>query len=583
MNASIKKDIELLPHKSGVYLMHDSLNRIIYVGKAIDLYKRVSQYFLRPQYGKVEAMVNHVDHFTYIITSNEKEAFILEMNLIQKYYPRYNILLKDDSHYPYIALKRGNDPTLKIKRDNKEKGYIYYGPFPNSSAAYQMVDLLGKLFPIRKCKNIPSTPCLYYHLGQCLGPCINKVNEEELLKLSNQISSFLEGNNSSIKNNIEKKLKEASDNLEFEKAGEYASILKAIDHINIKQTVEAIGVKSSDIFAYSTREEYLSISVLIYRNGTLLGKNVFISERFGDLQEQIVDLIFQYYQKHELPNEIIINDKNIKDDLSDILDTHINYVTRGKFLELIVTAKENASNGLDEYFMTARLDDNKLALLESLGKLLNIPTPLHIELFDNSHIQGSNAVGAMVAFVNGERCTKLYRKFNINSEVTKDDYNSMKEVITRHYLRSKEENKKLPDLILVDGGLGQVHSAIEALNNINVDIKVFGLYKGIGHKTSGIIDKDGKEYPIENKALFFLLTRMQDEVHRFAISFHKQKRNSKMTESILDNIKGLGDKRKEILFRAYTDINSLKNASLDELGQLLPDDVAKEVYDKFHN
>lgn len=584
MTDKLKGLIANLKHSPGVYLMHDKDGTIIYVGKAKDLQKRVSQYFLRPQAGKVAKMVMNVNYFETIITKSEKEAFILEMNLIQKHLPRYNILLKDDSHYPYIALKKGNDPVIKIKRNKKEKGYEYFGPFPNASHAYEMVNLVNKLFPIRKCNHIPSTPCLYYHLGQCLGPCINNIDEEKLNKLSNDISSFLNGDNASIKNELERKMKVASEKLEFETAQECKNLISAIEHINDKQTVEANGNINADIFAYSSREDYLSIAILLYRKGTLLGKQSHVVERFGDEVEQVSELILQYYERHELPHQIIINNELIQQELENILETKINYVSKGKFLDLIVTAKENANNAIDEYFVSARLDDDKVALLEELGNLLSIKTPYHIELFDNSHIQGSYPVGAMVAFINGEPVKKLYRKFNINHQESRDDFASMKEVISRHYLRSKEEKKKYPDLILVDGGLSQVHAAKEALKSIDVDINVYGLYKGIGsgHQTTGIIDKDGNEYKIDNKALFFLLTRMQDEVHRFALSFHRNNRNKGMTKSLLDDISGLGYKRREILERTYPDINDLKAASIDELSQILPQKVALSLYNILH-
>lgn len=584
MTEKLKSLIANLKHHPGVYLMHDKDGVIIYVGKAKDLQKRVSQYFLRPQSGKVQKMAMSVDYFETILTKNEKEAFILEMNLIQEHMPRYNILLKDDSHYPYIALKKGKDPVIRIKRNTKEKGYEYFGPFPNSSAAYEMVNLVNKLFPIRKCKNIPSTPCLYYHLGQCLAPCINKIDESELAKLYDDISRFLNGDNQKIKIELEKKIKEASENLEFEIANDYNNLLKAINHINIKQTVEANSNVNADIFAYSSRDDYLSIAILLYRKGILLGKECHVVERFGDEEEQVAELILQYYEHHELPKEVVVNNENIVNELNEIFDNKVLMVSKGKFHDAIVTAKENANNGIDEYFMSARLDDNKLALLDELGHILNIKTPYHIELFDNSHIQGSFPVGAMVAFINGEPAKKLYRKFNINHEESRDDFASMKEVISRHYLRSKEENKKLPDLILVDGGLSQVHAAIDALNSIGVNILVFGLFKGIGsgHQTTGIIDKEGNEYPITNKALFFLLTRMQDEVHRFAISFHRNTRNKAMTKSILDDIPGLGYKRKEIIERTYPDINKLKEASIEELSQIVPKAVAISIHELFH-
>lgn len=582
MTEKIKVLIENLKHSPGVYLMRDKDDNVIYVGKAKDLYKRVSQYFLRPQSGKVFKMVQSVDHFDTIIVQNEKEALILEMNLIHEYYPRFNILLKDGSHYPYIAIKKKGDVTLNIKRNNKDKNYDYYGPYPNSGAAYKVVDLLNKVFPIRKCRNIPSIPCLYYHLGQCLAPCINEIKEETYEELRNNIKDFLKGNNQKYIKEIKDKMLEASSKENYELAKEYKSILDSINHINVSLSVEGNDKTDRDIFAYSSREGYLSIAFLIYRNGLLIGKESHVVEAFGEEEEQVSELIQQLYSRIATPQEIVINNDRIVNELSSYLDASIISVTKGKIYDLVLSSKSNADNALDEYFLSSKLDTDKIALLEELGNLLNIPTPYHIELFDNSHLQGSSPVGAMVVYINGEPNKSLYRKFKIEHEESRDDFASMREVITRHYLRNKNENKKMPDLILVDGGLLQVKSATSALKDIEVDIPVYGLYKNDKHSTSGIIDINEKVYPIEDKKLFFLLTRMQDEVHRFAISFHKQKRNKAMTVSLFDDIKGLGSKRKEVLAKAYPDINVLKQASIEELSQLLPKEVAEELYNKLH-
>ena len=578
----LQKCIDNLKHLPGVYLMHDVDDTIIYIGKAKDLQKRVSQYFLRPQTGKVLRMRNSVEYFETIITQNEKEALVLEMNLIQEHYPKYNILLMYDKHYPYIALKKKNDPYLLIKRNKKDKNYDYFGPFPSSSAASEMITLLNKIFPIRKCRNIPSTPCLYYHLGQCLAPCINKIDEDTYQKLRDDVKSFLKGNNFKVKEEMKQKMIEASNNLEYERAAEYKKIIDAIDHINTVQNVEVNDKVDRDIFAYSSREGYISLAILLYRHGILLGKKTFVLESFDEEFEQVSDLILQFYNNHELPDEIIVNSNEVVDNIKELLDTNIFSVSKGKLHDLVLTAKENASNALDEYFLSARLEDDKLALLTELGELLHIKTPLHIELFDNSHLQGSSPVGAMVAFINGEPAKKLYRKFHIEHDEKRDDLKSMQEVIHRHYLRSKNENKKMPDLILTDGGLIQVEAALVALKEIEVDIPVFGLYKNDKHQTEGLIDKDGITYPIKNKSLFFLLTRMQDEVHRFAISFHKELRLKNQTKSIFDDIKGLGKKRRELLEKAYPDINRLKEASIEELSQLLPIDIAEELYKRLH-
>ena len=563
--------------------MHDKDDTVIYVGKAKDLQKRVSQYFLRPQAGKVFKMVQNVDYFETIIVQNEKEALILEMNLVHQYYPKYNILLKDGSHYPYIAIKKKGDVTLQIKRNNKDKNYDYYGPFPNSGAAYKMVDLINKIYPIRKCKNIPSSVCLYYHLGQCLAPCVNKIDDETYDKLRDEIKNFLKGNNSDKIRELKSKMLQASEEMNYELAKEYKELIDSIEHVNTSMSVESKDKTDRDIFAFSSRNGYLSLAFLIYRNGMLLGKESHVVEQFGEEEDQVVELITQLYERCPLPQEIIVNSDYVVNELSSYIDANVFSVTKGKIYDLVTIAKSNADNALDEYFLSSKLDTDKIALIEELGDLLHIKTPYHIELFDNSHLQGSSPVGAMVAYINGEPAKNLYRKFKIEHEESRDDFKSMNEVITRHYSRLKNENKKYPDLILVDGGLPQVKSATEALHDIDVNIPVFGLYKDDHHSTSGLIDVEGNTYPIENKKLFFLLTRMQDEVHRFAISFHKEKRNKAMTVSIFDEVKGMGAKRRELISRFYPDISSLKEATVEELSQILPKDVALDLYNKLHN
>ena len=582
MKERIKTCIANLKHLPGVYLMHDINDKIIYIGKAKDLYKRVSQYFLRPQVGKVAKMAFEAEYFETIITNNEKEALILEMNLIQTHYPKFNILLKDGSHYPYIGLKKEGYPYLQIKRNTKDKGYDYFGPFPRSSSAYETIDLLNKIFPLRKCKNIPGTACLYYHLGQCLAPCINEISREKEDMMREEIKSFMHGNNQKVASEIKQKMLKASKELDFENAQEYKKVLDAIEHINTKQLMESNDKKDRDIFAFSSREGYLSLAAILFRRGLLLDKKVYIVEQFGDNEEQVADLILQFYQNVPLPQEVIINNEVVVDLLTDLIDSNIYAVSKGKLHDLVLTAKENANNALDEYFLSARLDTDKLALLEELGQIINIETPLRIELFDNSHLQGSSPVGAVVVFINGEPAKKLYRKYKIEHEEARDDLKSMEEIVYRRYSRLKEENKEMPNLILVDGGLNQIHAAKRALEKAEVTINLFGLVKNDKHQTAGLMDQDGRVYEIENKNIFFLLTRMQDEVHRFAISFHQSLRNKSMKTSILDGIKGLGGKRRELINRAYPDINLLKEATVEELSQLLPKEVAIALYNKLH-
>ena len=582
MKERIKACIDNLKHLPGVYLMHDKDDKIIYIGKAKDLFKRVSQYFLRPQVGKVAKMAFEAEYFETIITNNEKEALILEMNLIQTHYPKFNILLKDGSHYPYIGLKKTGYPYLQIKRNTKDKNFDYFGPYPRSTSAYETIDLLNKVFPLRKCQNIPNSACLYYHLGQCLAPCINDISKEKEDELRESVKSFMRGNNASVRNEMEKKMLEASNNLDFESAKQYKSVIDSIDHINTPQLMETNDKKDRDIFAFSHREGYLSLAVLLFRKGALLDKKTYIVEEFGSNEEQVADLILQFYQNVPLPQEIIINNEAVVDFLCDLMDPNVYSVSKGKLHDLVSTAKQNANNALDEYFLSARLDTDKLLLLEELGNIINIKTPLRIELFDNSHLQGSSPVGAVVVFINGEPAKKLYRKYHIEHDEARDDLKSMEEIVYRRYSRLKEENKEMPDLILVDGGLNQINAANRALEKAEVSINLFGLVKNNKHQTAGLMDKEGNIFDIENKSIFFLLTRMQDEVHRFAIIFHQSLRNKSMKTSILDGIKGLGSKRKELLNKAYPDISLLKEATVEELSQLLPKEVAEELWNKLH-
>jgi excinuclease ABC subunit C len=585
MTELLKRLISLLPDKPGVYLMKDASDKIIYIGKAKNLKKRVSQYFLRPQSGKVQAMVSHVDHFDTIIVSSDKEAFILEMNLIQTHYPRYNIMLMDDSHYPYIALKRKDDPYLKIARNTEDSRYFYFGPFPSSGSAYETLNLLNKIYPTRKCRTIPKKACLYYSMGQCLAPCINKIEPAVYEKLYADIKKFLNGETDEAVAAIKTKMLEASDRLDFEEAAEYKKTLDAIANVTSKQRVEIVGDDTPrDVFAYAEREGYRSLAILTYRRGLLLGKNLHVVPSFGEAEEQIVDLIEQYYASHDQPKEVVARLPSLKEELAPLYEgLTVTFPHEGRLVDLVNLAELNARQGLDAHFLSARLEDDNLALLEELGKLLEIETPYRIELFDNSHLQGSSPVGAMVCYINGEPAKKMYRKFHLDEADAGDDYHSMKEITYRRYLRLKEENQSFPDLILVDGGLTQIHATQEALDAVGVTIHLAGLFKNDRHETEGLIDGNGKVYPINNKSpLFFLLMRMQDEVHRFAITFHRDQRAKAMHHEIFDEVEGLGEKRKEVLRKHYPTLESLLAASLLELRQVIPEKAAVALYAKLH-
>ena len=584
MNERLINEIKLLPNNPGCYLMHDENDEIIYIGKAKNLKNRVSQYFNRPHTGKTAAMVSHVDHFETIVTRTEKEAFILEMNLIQKHLPRYNILLKDDKHYPYIAIHKIKDPYISIARHINDKRCDYFGPFPESSNAYEMIDLLNKFFPLRKCKNIPKTPFLYYHLGQCLAPCINKINPDEYKAIIDKIEQFLRGDNKEIIQDVKSKIKYYSDTLDFETAEEYKKILDSLNHINDKQDVELINEGDIDVFGYNIREGYISLTILIIRKGILITKRNYVYELVGEIEDFITNLIYQYYENNTLPKEVVVGNDEIKETLEKILNCKVLNPSRGKLFELITIAYTNAKDGLDEHFMSARLDDNKLEILDELGKILKIKTPYRIELFDNSHLQGSNAIGAMVCFINGEPAPKLYRRFNIESLNKKNDLSSMEEVLTRRYSRLKKEHQTMPDLVLLDGGIEQIEIAKKVFSKLDIKINLAGLVKNDKHRTNSLINSSGEIIDLsDKKRLFFMLTRMQDEVHRFAITSHRNKRNKYMFKSIFDDIPGLGEKRIELIYKNYPTLSLLKNANLIELEQIIPKKTADILYKKIRS
>ena len=584
MTDKVQHLLQTLPSKPGVYLMKNGSGTIIYVGKAKDLSKRVSQYFLRPQSGKVHAMVQNIETFETIITSNEKEALVLEMNLIHEHYPRYNIMLKEGSHYPYIALKKGKDPYLRIMRQNTDKKYHYFGPYPSSRSAYRMIALLNKIFPLRKCNVMPKAACLYFHIGQCLAPCIHDIAQDVYDDLAQKITTFLKGDVKAVQEDYQKKMEEAIDTLQFENARDYKTILDDIDHIVDAQRVEIHDLIDRDMIAFSEREGYVGLAIFVFRRGILLGKGSFVVERFGELDEQLEQLLGQYYRQKPLPQQILLNHSSLATLLKDTLGVDVIKVEKGNLFELLKLVQENAIQTLDDHFLTARLDDDKLTLLESLGLTLSIPTPYHIEMIDNSHLQGNQAVGALVVFINGEPIKKMYRTYHLSEQHRQDDPGAMKEVVTRRYSRLLKEKTKLPDLLIVDGGETQLQAASEALKALNVAIPVVGLFKNIKHQTKGLLNTDGEIFSLtDTPSVFFFLVRLQDEVHRFAIGFHRRLRTKAMTQSIFDGIKGLGPTRRVLLEKRYPTLDGLKMAPLEELQQFLPDEVALQLFEKLQS
>lgn len=577
MNQIIKDKIDNLPLLPGCYLMKDKDGTIIYVGKAKKLKNRIPQYFLRPHEGKTQKMVSEIVDFDVIITGSEREALILELNLVHEHNPKYNILLKDDKQYPYIEISSHEHPILRIARIVNNKKSYYFGPYPNSSAAYEVIDILNRLFPLRKCRNIPKKECLYYHMHQCIAPCINKVNKEDYKKIIDDIKKFLKGDVQEIKTELQNRMYQYSENLEFEQAQRCKETLQSIEYINSKQKVQFDDKIDRDVFAFHERVGYLSIAILNFRNGILCNKNTQVFNLYDDLEDSFISFIMQYYQNNIKPKEIILPPLSSKDALEEVLQCRIIYPTRGLKKDLLAMAGQNAFKAMDDQMLYKVIKSDKKILLDELSNLLKTKTLSQIEMIDNSHLSGSAAVSAVVVFVNGVAEKKLYRKYRLNGNETRDDVASMKEVLTRRYSRALNENTKLSDLLIVDGGITQLNAAKEVINELNIPIALAGLHKDEHHNTKGLIDCDGNEVPLDNKDLLFMLTRMQDEVHRFVISYHRNLRSKSLTSSILDEIEGIGEKRKELLLKTFGSIQQIIKAPLNELEQYIPLNIAKKI------
>lgn len=581
-NEALKFELDHLVTSPGVYLMYDKHGKIIYIGKAKNLKNRVSQYFTRPQVGKVLTMVKNTVRFETIITNNEKEAFILELKLIQTHYPRYNIMLKDDSHYPYIALTKKGDPVITIeRRASNPQNYHYFGPFPASHKAYQIVDLVNKLFKTKKCKGHLKTPCFYYHLEQCLGYCFKEITDEEKEEVRTKVLNFLNGKDTTTLKHYEKLMKEESLALNFEKAQDYKTIITAIKHIYSSQNVELPKKIDVDVIAYSLVEDLIGLTIVSYRQGILLSERFQTINAFGDINEQIITLLGEYYEKRLIPPHLMLGSSYIGEALSLLYNTKIIVPSRGKYLDVLNRTYQNASESLTKHLLFHNQHQGENELLDDLSKALNIAYPRHIDIVDIAHLSGEEAIGVVVTYLNGRPFKKLYRKYNIKALNTFDDYNNIREVLTRHYERKLKENKNIPDLLLVDGGKGQLNVALSVKETLNLDFPHAGLVKNDKHQTRGLLFEN-EEVTLPRPLLNFLAS-MQEEVHRYAITSHRHKRNKSTYISLLDGIKGLGDKRKALLFRTYLSLDALKNVPLDELKQLIPADVALRVKERLGN
>lgn len=577
----IKEKLSLLPMLPGCYLMKNKDGNIIYVGKAKKLKNRVNSYFRGTHTGKTAKLVSEIVDFEYITVNTEMESLILENNLIKKYNPKYNILLKDDKTYPYIELTDDKVPRLKIVRvltRNKNQKHLY-GPYPNVTAARNVVNLLNRMYPIRKCSTYQDKPCLYYHIGQCLGYCSNKIEQSEIEDMRNDIIKFLKGDHSLITNKIKEEMQLFSDNLQFEKALE---LKKLLDYINITlahQQVESKDNIDRDVFGYYTEKGYLSIQVFFIRGSKIIERHSKIIPLIDDVSSVLTSYIANFYQHVITPKEILIPkvvDENI---LSQYLNTNVKIPQKGDKYKLVTLANTNAKIALLENFELIKRDEAKTSEAnEELRKLLGLNKLDRIDIFDNAHLFGTYNVSGMVVFIDGKPVKNEYRKYKISVDQN-DDYGTMREVIYRRYFRVLKDNLTRPDVIVVDGGLGQIGVAEEVIRSLGMNILVVGLKKDDRHATNKLLTSK-QEYDIDRRSnLFYMLERMQDEVHEFTINYHKQIRSKGSLASVLDNVEGIGAKRKKQLLKKYHTINAMKEAGYEELKKILPLNVANNLFE----
>ena len=577
----LKEKLRLLPTKPGCYLMKNKDGVIIYVGKAKNLKNRVNSYFNKIHTGKTKVLVDNIYDFDYIVTNTNVECLILEINLIKKYNPKYNILLKDDKTYPYIVLKNDKFPTLtieryKVRKRTKDK---LFGPFPNVNDARRTVNLLNRIYPLKKCRTLKKDVCLYYHINECLGYCKYEVDKEKLDNMEREITSILNGDYKVLTKRLEEEMYKASEALNYEKAKDLKDEIDSIKNILNKQVIVSSIRYNFDVFGIYMEDNFLSISTLFIRNGVVTGKYNKIFNNVID-NDIYIRYIIDFYEKFSIPKEIVINDINDYEVLNEYLDVNVLIPKKGDIKKILDMANLNAEIASKEKINLIKRNENeKNIAINSLKELLNLDELNRIELFDNSHLFGTYYVGAMVVFEGFEPKKSEYRKYKISIDV-KDDLSAMKEVIYRRYYRVLLDGLKKPDLIIVDGGELQVNATKEILDSLNLDIKVIGLKKDDHHRTNSIIDSNLEEIKLpKDNNLFLYLTKMQDEVHRYVITYHRNIKQKGGLSSILENVSGIGDKRRKELLKKYKSINKITEASIDELKTIIPEDVAISLID----
>ncbi|CAG9608831.1 excinuclease ABC subunit UvrC [Pseudoneobacillus rhizosphaerae] len=587
MNEVIKNKLSLLPDQPGCYLMKDRQGTIIYVGKAKILKNRVRSYFTGSHDGKTLRLVGEIEDFEYIVTSSNIEALLLEINLIKKHDPKYNVMLKDDKTYPFIKLTAEKHPRLITTRQVKKDKGKYFGPYPNVQAANETKKLLDKIYPLRKCSTLPDRVCLYYHMGQCLAPCVYNVDDAKYKELTDEITRFLNGGYKEIKKDLTEKMTAAAEELDFERAKDFRDKIVHIEATMEKQKITMTDFTDRDVFGYAVDKGWMCVQVFFVRQGKLIERDVSLFPIYNEPEEEILTFLGQFYTKanHFKPKEILISNSIDEEILENLLEVKVIKPQRGQKEDLVKLAEKNASIALKEKFSLIEKDEDRtIKAVENLGTALGIYTPHRIETFDNSNIQGTSPVSAMVVFIDGKPEKREYRKYKIKTVQGPDDYESMREVVRRRYSRVLQENLPLPDLIIIDGGKGHIESVRDILENeLGLDIPLAGLAKDEKHRTSQLLYGNPLEViPLGRTSQeFYLLQRIQDEVHRFAITFHRQIRGKGVFQSLLDEIEGIGEKRKKALLKHFGSVKKMKEAKMEDFTAIgIPVNVANELLKK---
>lgn len=588
MNQLIKEKLAILPDESGCYLMKDRQGTIIYVGKAKVLKNRVRSYFIGSHNGKTARLVSEIEDFEYIVTSSDLEALILELNLIKLHDPKYNIRLTDDKTYPYIKITNEKYPRILTTRKIKKDKAKYFGPYPNAYAANETRKLLERLYPLRKCVQLPKQVCLYYHLGQCLAPCVKEVEPVVFQEIVEEISKFLGGGYEEVKKQLHEKMLAAAEELQFERAKEFRDQISHIETVMQKQKMISGDLSDRDVFGYTIEKGWMCVQVFFVRQGKLIERDVSIFPIYQEPEEEFLTFVGCFYDdlNHIMPKEIFVPATVDHEILKQLLNTQVIVPKRGAKKELTDLAIKNAKIALEEKFqLIERQEERTVGACEALGEALKIHTPLHIEAFDNSHMHGADPVSAMVVFIDGKPAKKQYRKYKTREAAKHDDYGAMQEVIRRRYIRVLKENLPLPDLIIVDGGKGQIEVAREVIEDeLGLSIPIAGLAKNEKHKTSQLLFGDPIDVVDLKKTsdAFYLLQRLQDEVHRFAITFLRQQHQSSAITSELDNIAGVGPKRKQQLLSHFGSMKKIREASIEQLVESgLSQQVATTIHQYF--